>query len=171
MIRNTFARSLARSLGGLAAAVALAGAANALEVGAAAPELDLPGAGGTVRLADYRGKLVYVDFWASWCKPCLQSFPWMNEMQERYGAKGFQVIGVNVDAKSDDARRFLSETPAKFVVAFDARGEAPKSYAIKGMPTSFLVGPDGKVLLQHAGFRDADRAQLEAKIRQSLGER
>lgn len=95
--------------------------------------------------------------------------PWMNEMQERYGAKGFQVIGVNVDAKSDDARRFLAETPAKFVVAFDAKGEAPKSYAIKGMPTSFLVGPDGKVLLQHAGFRDSDREALEAKIRQSLG--
>jgi thiol-disulfide isomerase/thioredoxin len=122
-----------------------------------------------VKLADYKGKLVYVDFWASWCKPCLQSFPWMNEMQERYGAKGFQVIGVNVDAKSEDARRFLAETPAKFVVAFDAKGEAPKSYAIKGMPTSFLVGPDGKVLLQHAGFREADREALEAKIRQSLG--
>jgi peroxiredoxin len=93
----------------------------------------------------------------------------MNEMQERYGAKGFQVIGVNVDAKSEDARKFLAETPAKFVVAFDAKGDAPKSYAIKGMPTSFLVGPDGTVLLQHAGFRESDREALEAKIRQSLG--
>ncbi len=171
MIRNRFPHSIARSLAALAAGLALSAAAHALEPGAAAPELNLPGANGTVKLADYRGKVVYVDFWASWCKPCLQSFPWMNEMQERYGAKGFQVIGVNVDARSDDARKFLAETPAKFVVAFDTRGEAPKSYAIKGMPTSFLVGPDGKVLVQHAGFRDADRAELEAKIRDSLGAR
>jgi thiol-disulfide isomerase/thioredoxin len=169
---DTPLRAIARGLAGvagLAAGLAFSSAAHALDVGAAAPELNLPGASGAVKLADYKGKLVYVDFWASWCKPCLQSFPWMNEMQERYGAKGFQVIGVNVDAKSDDARRFLAETPAKFVVAFDAKGEAPKSYAIKGMPTSFLVGPDGKVLLQHAGFRDSDREALEAKIRQSLG--
>ncbi|HQY27758.1 MAG TPA: TlpA disulfide reductase family protein [Burkholderiaceae bacterium] len=171
MIRNCLPRSIARSLAGLAAGLAVGAAAHAIEPGAAAPELNLPGANGTVKLADYRGKLVYVDFWASWCKPCVQSFPWMNEMQQRYGAQGFQVIGVNVDTRTDDARKFLAETPAKFVVAFDTRGEAPKSYAIKGMPTSFLVGPDGKVLLQHAGFRDADRAELEAKIRQSLGAR
>lgn len=171
MNRNTLPRSITRSLLGLAAALAFSGAAHALDVGTAAPELNLPGPSGSVKLADYRGKLVYVDFWASWCKPCLQSFPWMNEMQDRYGAKGFQVIGVNVDANADDARKFLSTTPARFVVAFDGRGETPKSYAIKGMPTSFLVGPDGKVLVQHAGFRDADRAELEAKIRDSLGAR
>ncbi|RPH66998.1 MAG: TlpA family protein disulfide reductase [Burkholderiales bacterium] len=169
MNRDTTPRAIARSLAVLAAGLALATAAHALDVGTAAPELNLPGSAGPVKLADYRGKLVYVDFWASWCKPCLQSFPWMNEMQERYGARGFQIIGVNVDAKADEARRFLSETPAKFVVAFDTKGEAPKSYAIKGMPTSFLVGPDGKLLLEHAGFRDADRAALEAKIRQALG--
>lgn len=152
----------------LAMALQVHGAA-ALDKGAAAPQFDLPGRDGTVQLARYQGKLVYVDFWASWCGPCRQSFPWMNEMQARYGARGLQVVGVNVDANSADAARFLAETPARFPVAFDAAGTTPRAYGIKGMPSSVLVGPDGKVLFVHAGFKESDRAELEKVIQNALG--
>jgi len=152
----------------LAAALEASGA-SALDKGAAAPAFDLPGKDGAVQLAKYQGKLVYVDFWASWCGPCRQSFPWMNEMQAKYGARGLQVVGVNLDAKTDDARRFLAETPARFAIAFDPAGATPRAYGVKGMPSSVLIGPDGKVLYEHAGFKEADRAELEQVIKKALG--
>ncbi len=154
-----------------AAALAAAGQALALEPGQPAPAFSLSGPSGTVKLEQYQGKLVYIDFWASWCGPCRQSFPWMNEMQARYGAQGLQVVGINVDAKTDDARSFLSATPASFVIAFDPNGTAPRNYGIKGMPSSVLIGPDGKVLYEHSGFRPADRTVLEARIKSALGGR
>jgi thiol-disulfide isomerase/thioredoxin len=142
--------------------------AGAVEVGQTAPDFDLAGSLAAVKLSDYKGKTVYLDFWASWCGPCKQSFPWMNEMQSRYGAKGFRVVGVNVDQKTDDAKAFLKDTPARFDVAFDQTGKTPKTYAIKGMPTSVLIGADGKVISVHSGFRNEQRAELEAQIQQAL---
>ena len=143
--------------------------AFAVEAGQLAPDFSLEAAGGKpLRLAALRGKLVYVDFWASWCAPCRRSFPWMNAMQEKYGASGLVIVGVNVDQKRSDAERFLSQTPAKFAVVYDAQGTAPKLYALKAMPSSVLIDPQGQVLLVHAGFRDEERDALETKIRAAL---
>ncbi|MFZ6775674.1 TlpA family protein disulfide reductase [Undibacterium sp. Ji83W] len=143
--------------------------AMALDKGNNAPAFDLKGVEGNINLAKYQGKLVYLDFWASWCGPCRQSFPWMNELQSRYGAQGLQIIGVNLDQKNEDARQFLATTPARFVVAFDPAGATPRSYGVKGMPSSVLIGPDGKIIFEHAGFKEADRAALEEKIKSALG--
>ena len=152
----------------LALATLLSFPALAIEVGQAAPEFDLAGRLGNVKLSDYKGKTVYLDFWASWCGPCKQSFPWMNDMQSRYSAKGLRVVGINVDQKTDDAKTFLKDTPASFDVAFDQGGKTPKTYAIKGMPTSVLIGPDGKVLMVHSGFKDEHRGELEKQIKQAM---
>ena len=89
-------------------------------------------------------------------------------MHARYGGKGLHVVAVNVDQKPDDARAFLKDTPAAFDVAFDQTGKTPRSYAVKGMPTSILIGPDGKVLLVHSGFRDENRVELERQIKLAL---
>ncbi|NDY93495.1 TlpA family protein disulfide reductase [Ideonella livida] len=155
-------------------ALSLAGAAGvalAVTPGEAAPEVQLQGPGGPVQLAALRGKLVYLDFWASWCGPCKQSFPWMNEMQAKYGPQGLQVVAVSVDARPADAEKFLAEVPAHFTIAFDPKGQSPKTYAIKGMPTSVLIGPDGKVIQVHSGFRADERAALEQAIVQALPKR
>jgi len=151
------------------AALLMTSSAMALDKGSAAPVFDLKGVEGNINLAKYQGKLVYLDFWASWCGPCRQSFPWMNELQSKYGAQGLQIIGVNLDQKNEDARQFLTTTPARFLVAFDPAGATPRSYGVKGMPSSVLIGPDGKVIFEHAGFKEADRAALEEKIKSSLG--
>ena len=141
----------------------------ALEPGSKAPDFDLPGAqGGMVKLSNTAGSVVYVDFWASWCGPCRQSFSWMNAMQEKYRSQGLKIIGVNLDAKNEDAKKFLAQIPAKFTVAFDSKGESPKLYGVKGMPTSFLVGRDGKIVFQHLGFKEADREHLEQQIKVAL---
>jgi cytochrome c biogenesis protein CcmG/thiol:disulfide interchange protein DsbE len=162
-------RVLARA-GTLAALLAtlLAPSAWALTAGDAAPDFALQGPAGPVALASLRGKLVYLDFWASWCGPCRQSFPWMNEVQSRWAGRGLTVVGVNVDARSADAQKFLADTPAQFTIAYDPAGDTPRHYGIKGMPTSVLIGPDGKVLWTHSGFRAEDRADLEARLQEAL---
>lgn len=139
--------------------------AGAVEVGNPAPDFVLESPAGPVRLSDLRGKTVYLDFWASWCGPCRESFPWMNQMQTRYGGQGLYILGVNLDEDSQDAQSFLKSVPAKFSVAFDPAGKTPRQYGVRGMPTSVLIGPDGKVLWVHSGFRQGSGAELEEKIR------
>ena len=141
--------------------------AMAVTPGSPAPAFALPGAKGDVKLSDYKGKFVYVDFWAAWCVPCRKSFPWMNQLQQKHAGQ-LSVVAVNVDTRRADAERFLASVPASFTVAFDPAGSTPAAYGIKGMPSSVLVGPDGKVVFAHAGFRDGSAAELEAKIAEAL---
>ena len=149
----------------VAAAWAVAmGGAQAVEPGQLAPAIDLFGVVEPVNLGKLQGNLVYVDFWASWCGPCRQSFPWMNDMQAKYGARGFQVIGINLDNKAEDATRFLAQVPATFAVAFDPQGDTARRYRVKGMPSSVLIGPDGKVIQVHVGFQADHRQALENAI-------
>ena len=145
--------------------------ADGLPAGEAAPEFALRTDAGTVSLAGLRGRVVWLDFWASWCGPCRQSFPWMEAMHQRHGAQGLQVIAVNLDAKPDAARRFLAEHRASFTVAFDPAGDSARRYAVRAMPTSVLIGADGRIRTVHAGFRDDDRAPLEAALREALAAR
>ena len=152
----------------VAAITTAGGSVLALEKDAQAPGFDLPAAEFNVGLAQYRGKVVYLDFWASWCGPCKQSFPWMNAMQAKYGSKGLQVLSINVDVKRDDARKFLAASPASFLVAFDPQGRTPGVYGVKAMPSSYVIGRDGRVTLLHRGFAPDDTAVLEQEIRLAL---
>lgn len=137
----------------------------AAEAGAPAPQFELRGESGDgVSLSSLRGKAVYLDFWASWCGPCRQSFPWMNEMQAKYAARGFHVLAVNLDAKEADARKFLAETPAKFQIAFDGKGVTPRAYGVKGMPTSYLIDREGRIVHEHSGFSPAKKDEIEKAI-------
>jgi thiol-disulfide isomerase/thioredoxin len=153
----------------LVGALLAAPLAGAVEAGAPAPAFTLPSSDGTASLEAYRGKYVYLDFWASWCAPCRRSFPWMNTLQQRHGER-LKVIAVNVDAKRADADRFLAANPAAFTVAFDPKGELARRYAVKGMPGSVLIDPSGKVLATHAGFTDKTTAQTEAALNQALSQ-
>lgn len=151
------------------AAVLVQAAALAAEPGSAAPNFELKGDGGEpVSLAALKGKTVYLDFWASWCGPCRQSFPWMNEIQAKYAARGLHVLAVNLDAKETDARRFLAETPAKFQIAFDGKGATPRAYGVKGMPTSYLIDRDGRLVHEHAGFNASKKDDIERAIVKAL---
>lgn len=150
------------------AGLCLSTPAIALDVGNQAPDFELPGVQEPVKLSKNQGKIVYLDFWASWCGPCRESFPWMNAMQAKFKQKGLQVIAINLDTKNDDAQKFLSQHAAQFTVLFDSKGVTPRQYGVKGMPTSFLIGRDGKVLAQHKGFNNSDRDELEKKILSAL---
>ncbi len=103
-------------------------------------------------LSAYRGKVVYLDFWASWCNPCRESFPWLNELQQSYGPKGLVVIGVNVDHDRARADQFLQRYGAQFKIVYDPNGDIAGKYDIKDMPTSVLIGRDGSAHYTHNGF-------------------
>ena len=116
----------------------------------------------------YHGKVVYLDFWASWCKPCRQSFPWLADMQQKYGKDGFVVVAVNVDKERALADRFLADVPHPFTIAFDPDGELATRYGIEAMPSSVLIDGNGKVIATHAGFFDHKRDHYEKRIRAAL---
>lgn len=133
-----------------------------------APAFLLPGISGQVSLESLRGKTVLVDFWASWCGPCRQSFPWMNDLQKRYGDKGLVIVAVNLDKDREFANNFLAEVPATFTVAFDPAGKTAESYKVKAMPTTILVSPEGRVLVTHTGFDAKHAPEFEAQIAEAL---
>jgi len=130
-----------------------------------APEIHLPVIDGEVDLAKLEGKVVYLDFWASWCDPCRDSFPWMAEMKEKYGTQGLEIVAVNLDKERALADKFLNNLNVNFVVAFDASGDSAEKYGLRGMPGSYLIGRDGNIQASHLGFTDKDKAKLEAAIK------
>ena len=121
-------------------------------------------------LKSYSGKVVLVDFWASWCGPCLRSFPWMNDLQQHYGADGLVIVAVNLDQERELADAFLRKLPPKFRVEFDAPGNIARQFGVQTMPSSFLVDRHGQVRVRHAGFRDGQRAEREEQIKKLLKE-
>ena len=118
-------------------------------------------------LQQFAGKVVYVDFWASWCAPCAESFPWLNTLQQKYGSR-LVVVGVNVDENQKDAERFLKRHPAQFAIIRDPDGQIAAHYDIPGMPTSLILDEKGAVVHQHSGFRSAEVAEYEAAIAKAL---
>ena len=129
-----------------------------------APGFELGGIDKQVKLSEYKGKVVYLDFWASWCGPCRKSFPWMNEMQSRFKGKGFRVIAVNLDEKRSDADKFINQLKPNFDIAFDPTGEVAGVYELQGMPSAYLIDRGGKLHSVHLGFRSKDIASLEHEI-------
>ena len=122
-------------------------------------------------LTAFRGQVVYVDFWASSSAPCRRSFPWMNAMNRKYAAQGLAIVAINIDKKRDDAMQFLGEMPAEFTVVYDAPGAVPAAYAVKGMPSSYVIDQSGNVSAVEQGFRDESPTMLEQKIRALLAPR
>lgn len=144
--------------------------ARCATIGEAAPLFTLPSAASEVKLESYRGQVIYLDFWASWCGPCRQSFPWMQTLQQRYRSRGLTVIAINLDQERKAAEIFLTKHPADFMIAFDEQARSPAVYRVKAMPTSFLVDRQGKIRYIHAGFRENKLLEIEQQIGDLLNE-
>lgn len=130
------------------------GSDDALAASALSP-LDLPA---------HAGKIVYVDFWASWCAPCRASFPWMNALQRELG-EDLVVLGVNTGDDPEAAARFLEEVPAEFEIVYDTDGSIAKAYGLEGMPMAYVHGRDGEPIASHVGFNDALASERAEKLR------
>jgi thiol-disulfide isomerase/thioredoxin len=133
--------------------------------------LKLAPSGQSISIDKFRGKVVYVDFWASWCAPCLLSFPFMNQLQRSYAGQGLQVMAINMDEKPDNAQQFLAEHPASFSVAMGPNPQCAKDFGVADMPSSFLVDRKGIIRGEHAGFRPGDVNQLRGLVERLLAEK
>ncbi len=122
-------------------------------------------------LQKFKGKVVYIDFWASWCGSCAKSFPFLNTMHEAFKDKGLQIVGVNLDEDSKAAGTFLSNSPAQFVVAADISKQCATNFAVEAMPSTFLIDKQGMIRYMHLGFRDGETKDIEEKVAQLLAER
>ena len=123
-----------------------------------------------LNLEPLKGKVVYLDFWASWCGPCRSSFPWMNSMQKKYEKDGLVVVAVNLDQEPELAEEFIAEMGPEFRIEYDSEGELAGKFGVSAMPTSYLIGRDGEIRVRHLGFHDKKRAAFEQEIQTLLGE-
>ncbi|MFI4891128.1 MAG: TlpA family protein disulfide reductase [Steroidobacterales bacterium] len=121
-------------------------------------------------LSAYHGKVVYVDFWASWCAPCRESFPWLDDLARHYGPKNLVVIGVNVDQDRARAERFLNQVPAGFPIVYDPHGDIATAFKVTGMPSAVLIDRTGRVRFQHAGFSASKKGEYEDQLQTLLNE-
>lgn len=141
--------------------------AQAVEVGDTAPSFTLPDIHADkpdISLESLRGKTVYVDFWASWCAPCLRSMPLINELYDKYRDQDFEVIAINVDDPIEDGLDFLLDTPLDYLIAADTENDVLSEFGVTGMPTSFLIDKDGTIRMIHMGFRTNDIEIIEAAV-------
>jgi cytochrome c biogenesis protein CcmG/thiol:disulfide interchange protein DsbE len=130
--------------------------------------LSLRAIAGAPDFSEYRGHMVWLDFWASWCGPCRQSFPFMQRLQQRYADKGLIVVAVNVDHERKDADRFLAGFSHDFTIRYDAAGTWPASMNVTAMPASFLLDPAGNIVATHIGFKPTEEKQYETEVEQWL---
>jgi thiol-disulfide isomerase/thioredoxin len=125
-----------------------------------------------ITLSELKGKIVYVDFWASWCAPCLRSLPEIHVLYEQYRDQGFEVVAITIDDPVEDALDFLNdlETPLSYHVVLDQTAEIMDQYGVVGMPTSFLIDREGIIRKVHKGFREGDTQLLEQALLGLLAE-
>ena len=122
----------------------------------------------SVDLTDYEGKVVILDFWASWCVPCRRSFPWLDKMQHKYREQGLVVIGVNLDAEPAAAESFLRDYPVSFRIVRDEGAMLARRYDVIAMPSSYIIDRDGAIAVRHLGFKTARVQEYEAALRTVL---
>lgn len=146
--------------------------AHAADAGAPAPSCAIPAFAGDGRVdpAALPGKVVYLDFWASWCGPCAKSFPFLERMHNDLAGRGLEVVAINLDERREDAAHFLAKHPASFTIGADPEGKCPRLYGVKGMPTSYLIDRQGRIREVHEGFASGDAPKLRAQVERLLAQ-
>ena len=162
---------LIRCITALILCVGLPSAACARATQQAAPDFTLKSQkGDNLKLSELRGKVIMINFWASWCGPCRQEMPVLDQLYRHYHALDFTVLGVNVEQNSDDARSLLKDVSVSFPILFDNENKVSRLYDIKGMPSTVLVDRDGNVRYMHVGYQPGTENEYQAQIRALIRE-
>jgi peroxiredoxin len=152
----------------IAAIVLLAIATGASAV---APDFTLPARdGGNVSLSELKGQVVMINFWATWCGPCRQEMPLLQQIQARYEPLGFTLVGINVEPDSAAAQAWLSQVPVSFPILFDRQNKVAASFGVEGMPSTVFIDRAGNVRYVHRGYRPGDEAKYADMVRSLVKE-
>lgn len=147
----------------------VASTAEALDVGAKAPEISLKDLSGkTVDLASLAGKVVILDFWATWCAPCREEMPELQNFYKKYNAKGLEIVGISVDKGPDGIKDFINKLKVTFPVVHDDGHKVADKYSPPRMPSSYIIDKKGVVRYVHGGYRAGDAATFEKEIQELL---
>jgi thiol-disulfide isomerase/thioredoxin len=131
-----------------------------------APQFTLEARGGSkISLTQYKGQVVMLNFWASWCGPCRQEMPLLENIYKKYGKMGFTLIGVNVEPDSKAAEGFLKQTPVSFPVIYDKDSTVSKAYDVSGMPSTVIIDRKGNIRVLHRGYKPGDENEYQDSIR------
>ena len=143
--------------------------ANAVQVGTLAPDFNLTDLNGnTVTLKQFRGKVVFLDFWAPWCDPCREELPALDALYKKYHNDGLEVIGIDIDASEKLVAEFLQKIPVAFTVLIDKKGIIRRAYSFRMLPTAFIIGRDGVIRNVHMGFGKEFLQMYEKEIAELL---
>jgi thiol-disulfide isomerase/thioredoxin len=155
-----------------ALAPALMAGREAEQVGRAAPACALATIDGEplASLAPGRGSVLWIDFWASWCPSCVESFPFLNGLDRDYRARGLEIVAINLDEEPDDARAFLERQPARFQLAADRSGRCPRDFGVEAIPSAYLIDRRGVIRHVHRGFRAGEAEALRQRVESLLAE-
>ena len=168
---NKLSKHMESCLGMIAAVIMATSAVSAGLKQTSAPDFTLKSnAGENLRLSEYRGEVVLINFWASWCGPCRQEMPVLSELHDKYRALGFTVLGVNVEADSSKARKLLQELPVSFPVVFDSDSVVSKQYDVVAMPSTVLVDRDGNMRYLHKGYKPGLETVYQQQVRDLIRE-
>jgi thiol-disulfide isomerase/thioredoxin len=164
-----FSTTLAASLAPCVPGPCRAGSNDEAPAAPGTPSIDRAPAA-SFDLASYRGQVVYLDFWASWCAPCKHSFPWLKEMDAKHATQGLVILAVDVDRDPKAAAAFLADMKPGFRILDDPGGALATAYKLEAMPSSFLYDRKGSLRGTHLGFKTSDRDEIEKEILELLRE-
>jgi peroxiredoxin len=155
----------------LAASVLIASAARALAPGDVPPAIAMPDLNGKeVDWTSLKGKVVLVDFWASWCGPCKDEMPVLEALNEKFATQGLVIVGVSIDSSPKKMHKFLKGTPVSFRIVHDRKLVVANRYEPETMPTSYFIGRDGTIRYVHEGYEKGDAAGIEERVKALLAE-
>lgn len=156
---------------GFLLAVVFSVSIQAKEMSGPAPDFTLPAIDGSkVKLSDLKGQVVMLNFWASWCGPCRQEMPLLNDIYKHYKKAGFVLLGVNLDESIDDAEGFMKKTPVNFPVLLDSDGKVAGLYKNQAMPSSYFIDRKGNLVHLHQGYKPGEEAEYKKVIKKLLAE-
>jgi len=139
--------------------------------GSPAPDFTLKSRSGkNLRLSDYRGQVVMVNFWASWCGPCRQEMPILEKMFKRYSKLGFVILGVNTEQDSSKANAYLRDIKVSFPILYDTTSKVSKTYSVQAMPTTVIIDRNGKMRYLHAGYKSGYENDYKKQIKKLIRE-
>ena len=145
--------------------------AGAEAINVPAPDFTLESRSGeNLRLEDHHGEVVMLNFWASWCGPCRQEMPLMDELYSQYKDLGFTILAVNVDENRDEALRFLDKVPVNYPILYDPESSVSELYEVQAMPTTVMIDRNGNARYLHYGYQPGYEDEYEQQIRELVRE-